>query len=32
LESREIANFERTIRLMMPDKFEREYLKLSVLE
>jgi hypothetical protein len=32
LESREIANFERTLQLMMPDKFEHEYLKLAVLE
>jgi hypothetical protein len=32
LESREIANFERTLRLMVPDKIERKYFKLSILK
>jgi predicted nucleotide-binding protein with TIR-like domain/nucleotide-binding STING sensor domain-containing protein len=32
LGSREIANFERTLQLMMPDKIKQEHLKLSVLE
>jgi hypothetical protein len=31
LESREIANFERTLRIMVPDKIEKKYFKFSVL-
>jgi hypothetical protein len=32
LESREIANFERTLRLMVPDLIERDYFRFSVLK
>jgi hypothetical protein len=32
LEDREIANFERTLRIMVPDSIEREFFKFSVLE
>jgi hypothetical protein len=31
LESREIANFKRTLQLMVPDKIEQKYLQFSVL-
>lgn len=31
LESREIANFGQTLRIMVPDKLERQYFKFSVL-
>jgi hypothetical protein len=32
LESREIANFERTLRIMVPDKLEKKYFRFSVLK
>jgi hypothetical protein len=32
IESREIANFERTLRIMVPDKIEKNYFKFSVLD
>jgi Predicted nucleotide-binding protein containing TIR-like domain len=32
LERREIANFERTLRIMVPDKIEKKYFKFSILK
>ncbi len=32
LQDREIANFEKTLRLMIPDEFEAEYFKFSLIE
>lgn len=32
LEDREIANFERTLRIMVPDSIEKEFFKFSVME
>ena len=32
LENREIINFERTLRIMVPDKLEHKYFKFSILE
>jgi hypothetical protein len=32
IESREIANFEKTLRILVPDKIEKQYFKFSVLK
>jgi hypothetical protein len=31
IESREIANFERTLRILVPDKIEKNFFRFSVL-